>query len=1036
MIFIDDEILKVITIATDLFSGYSNSIDKQGGKLDPTEPFISTTISGSISKYIIICCKNDFQPFVKIAFFLVTTDLVSSPILFDEGKSFLITTGSKRVNVYDLSNAGKAYDQVITGGDIFLNDDEEANDSFHLKIAISNSGEKIPSELLLVFHESKFLILRRFVNELLQYFFSANHGIGRILSQCKSDDIEEEPMHPLRFQIHINHSTIILPRSSEGDDLIGFTASKLILSNSYEECSWPNPHLCEEDGDFEFSPEDDHDHSNYFNNIGNDFFDTIDSNNDSNTDKIFDYLPFNESWIFRINVTATNINAYTGISKESFLKDQERRRKFQAMKNVLSFNEVVDSNFVFAVNNDELPGEIDSHFLSHLAERKWEKVTTKPISLEVMSDFLPSHLRVLIKDIHSQGGLIDREVCPFNVDLRMSQFYAILSTWYENMQELPVLFPYTSEFIYSAVKAPVFPDDWPGYGTESYVKRISCPNKLTFEIALCLHEVEWKCQFDNPQYYEKKVKCAFMMDSNDDAISLHFKNLIIQVDMNTEGVMRTRLGATSCTVFDKRRSQTVFHRAFETSQLKKYNVGASLNMEWGLRCGRTISSEELNFPFQATVFMTPDKWCLVNLALEDLDTCTADLAFIWILVEYFSSYYTNEMFGSPYFAMKQESENFLRQSYNNVKPDDSDECLNLDFRLWLLRPRVIIPSNPIDKSAPAFIIKSLDHGLFYRYKTIGYDFVSQEICSRNLDIMRAKSCDVLNTNVRDVVSSGKRVTMLVRSLNLAILYDQNKKSNHIDIHVNVSQTTDEDETITGIEFSPIRVKPVEIPLPKVCKPSFIPSQHLGPISCEIDLMSPEHFIMASKSFLTFGGPYEEEEVDIGPLSNEEQDIKDCIDDSGASFSVFVNTRGLKVFISDPLLGVHLPIVVVNVPDIKFHCSQLRHLADQGRETSNSTDLQACVDAHFWADYCKSGPTRSWEPLIEPYKCIILFEKSMRRGHGITVTSECPLHFSTSGAFFETLAFAARSFAPHIRNLLGIHNTEDSTTPERQKKVYI
>jgi hypothetical protein len=80
------------------------------------------------------------------------------------------------VIVYDLSNAGKAYDQVITGGDISLNDDKEANDSFHLKLAISNSGKKIPSELLLVFHESKFFILRRFVNELLQYFFLVNHG--------------------------------------------------------------------------------------------------------------------------------------------------------------------------------------------------------------------------------------------------------------------------------------------------------------------------------------------------------------------------------------------------------------------------------------------------------------------------------------------------------------------------------------------------------------------------------------------------------------------------------------------------------------------------------------------------------------------------------------------------------------------------------------------------------------------------------------------------------------------------------------------
>ena len=140
--FIDDEILKLITIATNLFSSCSNFFNKKDEKLDPTEPFISTIISGSISKFTIICCKDDFQPFVKIAFILVTTDLVSNPILLDEGKSFLLTADSKRLNVNDLSNAGKAYDQVITGGDIFLNDDEEVNDSFHLKIAISNSGKK------------------------------------------------------------------------------------------------------------------------------------------------------------------------------------------------------------------------------------------------------------------------------------------------------------------------------------------------------------------------------------------------------------------------------------------------------------------------------------------------------------------------------------------------------------------------------------------------------------------------------------------------------------------------------------------------------------------------------------------------------------------------------------------------------------------------------------------------------------------------------------------------------------------------------
>ena len=85
-------------------------------------------------------------------------------------------------------------------------------------------------------------------------------------------------------------------------------------------------------------------------------------------------------------------------------------------------------------------------------KRRWEKVTLKPIFLQLFADFLPSRLRILIQDIDPNV----QEVIPFSLDLRISQFYAILSTWYDNMQELPVLFPYSEEYIHSQVKTPAF----------------------------------------------------------------------------------------------------------------------------------------------------------------------------------------------------------------------------------------------------------------------------------------------------------------------------------------------------------------------------------------------------------------------------------------------------------------------------------------------------------------------------------------------------------------------------------------------------
>lgn len=1006
LLFVEDEILSAMTFVSGFNDKVCSDSNNDGG--DSLEAPITTSISGNISECNILCCAKNYEPFTKLFFQRVAVDVSSNPSLFDDGKFLLFSTCSKTVQIFDLTVDGQVYDQVVigTGGGI---QDADRSDPFSLKLAISSDQKVSPTELLIVFAKSKLFILRRFLNELLQFLFSPDHGIGRILDQC-SDHVEKHDEQPLRFQIHILDSSIILPKSSDSDDLLAISLSKLILSNSFEKQSWSVPKV-----NVNGCPQQYTQRCSTIGEVADEY----------TTDYLFECNPFDKSLVSRISTTVMNANIFTGISKKEYLNG-DRATTYQIIKRAISIGEIRDGSTIFFLDPHESISTIkDSEcgIISDLLERQWEKVTVVPMSLEVITDFLPSHMRVLIKDTQSN---IDPDV-SFSLNLRMSQFYAILSTWYENMQELPMLFPYSPESIQSQVISPECPVDWPEYGSESYVKRMSSLNKVIFELAFSLTALEWHCQFDNEHYFERKIGSAFMMNpSADEELILRATNLTIQVDMDADEVMRTGLGATSLVIDDKRHSHTVYPRAFDIPQIEKDINSASIDMTWGLRCGKNISSKDLNFPFQVSVFMTPDRWCLVNLAMEDLDTCTADLGFLWVLLDYFTSYFSYGEFGNPYFKMKESCEAFVNEIFDVDNQNEQEDSLSIDFRLWLLRPRVAILCDPVDALSPVFVIKSNENGLFYRYKTIGNDFVSQEMCSCNLDMLKLDSCNALTSNVREIVCSEKWISMLFRSLNMSLMYDQHTQNNHIDIHVDVMQQNDEIRDNNGIEFPPVRAIPVDIPLPTICKPSFTPSHQLGPISCEIELMNPDDFIMASGSLSKFAGPYAEEESGDESKSN-------LSGESSLSYSFFLNLGGSKIFISDPLLGVHLPVVVVNIPSLKINCSQLFCMNGFWEGISNASDWQNFVDAHFWVDYYKSGQTRSWEPLVEPYKCVILIEKSTRRGHGITVTSSsCPFHINMSGAFFETLAFAARSFAPYILHLLGINEQLISVKEKGQK----
>ncbi len=105
------------------------------------------------------------------------------------------------------------------------------------------------------------------------------------------------------------------------------------------------------------------------------------------------------------------------------------------------------------------------------------------------------------------------------------------------------------------------------------------------------------------------------------------------------------------------------------------------------------------------------------------------------------------------------------------------------------------------------------------------------------------------------------------------------------------------------------------------------------------------------------------------------------------------------------------MAVLSVSTIAVTTSYFGHggMSDDIGVDAPTGDVQATIDGHFWADYFKLGVTRSWEPLLEPYHFVLLYETSKVRGLGLTLSSDSLLHVNISSAMLVILEEVIESF---------------------------
>ena len=723
----------------------------------------------------------------------------------------------------------------------------------------------------------------------------------------------------------------------------------------------------------------------------------------------------------------------------------------------------------------------------------WQEVTCNPVELEVVVDYDP-HMRLMVSDFITSQSIVDhvhaKEKSPrsFSVSLSQSQFYLLLSIWYCNMQELPVMFPYTPEELLLCSVYPKAPQSWPEYGTDDWVHHMMrSVETLNFECLVRFRDFSIDCSF-NEAYFETNVDCIFMcketdgnsrINTDDQCIpstKLRFEDILLSVSIDHEGLLKVAAGATSFQLMDERNPAKSFNKnAFccgnkmvssddEELGVSKLegSFGSWIDDKWGLKCGRHTLLDKLPQPFNLTVFMTPDMYCHVNVGFDNVDGFIKDLAPIWMAIDFFGSYFQKPEFGMPSFsseASRNRALNISSSVATDVKSDNmgahanmlvrdcQEECLNIDIRVWVNRPHIVLPEEPLNIDGMCILLES-EAGLFYRYKTLGYDLWNQEFVAKDMAAVAMKRfmSPEESRGIRGMHGTGRNVATLLEGLSISYIQNTNCENNHSDTTIKFPvEPADflDASKMNGIESPQVNSRPFVVPSPKAVSPKISPRRNLGQNICEFYL-SYDQISILTNIFTDFAGPYppEDGQTPAPPESKK------------PTYSILANISGFRLFLVDPVLGMHLPIAKACIANLNVSISQLPSPAaeysvkpeghgakkEKKRESqkrisiigvsdadydlepnlgsteysstppsSSINALQVGADLHVWADYF-NNTLNCWEPLVEPYQCYLLYEKCAERGEGLTLRAECPLHVNLSGALFDTLDDALQTFA--------------------------
>jgi hypothetical protein len=912
--------------------------------------------------------------------------------------------------IQNLTPEGQFYPDVLAP---LLKEDSEAV-PFQLRYYASPDSWKFSSHLEIDFTGFRLYLLRNFIYELLHFFVYERYGLGRLKAKYSEYDFDYNgnSKPPLIYTVKVYDSSIICPRSSACSDMVSFELADGTVGVSYVPETFAMP---TESAVFNANPQGKADISDASSNGFTDkafrressasmaYFDCADESLGKN--ESVPISSFSKDVIRRLTINLDQVRAFTAIAESKTESDQIENPLFRFVHEV---NGRAGHRIAVYKRRDSISEDMFKEV--ELSEQHWEEITTNPLDVEVLVDYAP-HMRLLISNREGPS--------PFSLDARLSQLCLLLSVWDSNMQEMPAMFPFSASEVDAYARPPRIPDSFPAYGTEEFILYLEDMSSIRSEICCIFKKLSLRCSFDHPgrypidpycfQYF-KNPGCSEMQKQG---LILSLEDAVVHVINDILNTKKIGIGSSFLELIDERlptHFQTVLTTTPVANSIGDRSPPSWAEVCWGLRTDVHTLNSKLPVPVLFTIFMTPG-WSLINFGAQDANGVMHDLSWLWIFLEYFKSYYTNIAFGNPAY----QAQRWAHKMKNAVRKSSGKESVrfveqigrNIDVRLWLCRPILCLPSDYYDPHAPSLRLHSRT-GLWYRYKSL-QDFSSQEVATTDLNLFFVNEFQMPQSSRRSDVRGIMSAQPIIEGLSFGLRYDYNSACNHSDCSVLIPYEGDGIPSL-ALAGKELEVTPVILSPPTVCTPFKTAERSLGPRVCELTCII-EVIPITSATMMNFF---------TGPSKLNEDFAADEEDPGPGSFSVSASIGDLRVFAIDPVLGAQLPVAVLSVSSMSVTASKFAVETDPlvsnqiDRKESPPEDLHVVADCNLWADYFKLGLTRSWEPLLEPFQFLLLYERSQERGQGVSIDADSPFHLNLTGAVLQVLGETVDSFSTLIR----------------------
>ena len=787
-------------------------------------------------------------------------------------------------------------------------------------------------------------VLRQFLNEAIQYFSTSQYGLGRLVHHLASSDSKRtaEDVTITQKRITLHDISIIIPRSCHCYDMVGVEVTELLITFSTPSRSFCMPSST----------------------ASLDFADS-DATDDS------------AKKMSRIKIGLCGFKVYSALPNERIANVHTRDSpSFRASFDLNGRAEAL--KHVFLPLNKSNKGGVDEYTESHYDEkatRCWKEITTSSASVAVIVDNGP-HLRVLITDNPTELAT------GLHLTVTSSQFCLLQSIWFSNMQELPQSFPYSTTTIQQGSGPLDKLETIPDHGCEEFLSLLKNLTSVSTEVAVVLQELSLNCIFDGETHNTDQP-------TSTDAFCVDFGEVVVQVASDKYGITRIGVGCKSVSLVDKSTITRVV-----LSAVAALPGDAWADLAFGIDHAQSFSQA-----LQLSIFILPG-WNVYNLGLSSPQITLSDLSPIFKLMKFLSAYVSNPAFGNPSFDITERLQKFKNELFRNTYKHSRSSSENyirspsLDFRLWLSRPSLSIPFDQSKNFGPCLRIDG-EGGLRYSYVAIK-ELSTQECVADCLNFTVDGFAVIPNENVRYRNSARK----LVENLCFGFRLDTNSATCHTDVCIKIPFI---ESTPKGLHQRRISMSPTILPLPMICSPYESITRSVGrnvcEVTCIVDVLPFVSKVLVNL-FSSGDNIADSSDHNNSAVSSQAND-GNCME----TFSIVVSVSDVRFYILDPILGPHLPIAVLSVSSTTLSASQFapKRLQMVASPTDSFLeDVQVSVTTIVWADYFKLGMSRSWEPLLEPYRFRFDLENSSNRGAGLTFYSDSCLHINISSALLVVL----------------------------------